>query len=137
MAMADRRAQTKGVDSLASSHHALGVARQLSVDLGSVICISGETDYVVRREQVIQVKNGHSLMPKVRARLYRDGPVWGVRRRGGGSLCGYGLRYGRDGHRGGDSRGGLSGTGQFPGSVSDALYGMTEKDMARIRLGDG
>ena len=138
LAMADSQARTKGVDSLVSSPHALDAARQLSVDLGSVICISGETDYVVRREQVIQVKNGHPLMPKVTglgctatalcgafAAVEADSLV--------ATVCAMTV-MGIAGEMAGEA---CPGPGSFQVRFLDALYGMTEKDMERIRLGDG
>ena len=47
MALQDREARTKGVDSMATSDRALAAARQLNQRYGSVICVSGETDYIV------------------------------------------------------------------------------------------
>ena len=138
MAMADRKAKTKGVDSLASPYHALVVARQLSGDLGSVICISGEVDYVVRLEQVVQVKNGHPMMPKVTglgctatalcgafAAVEEDPFV--------ATVCAM-VIMGIAGETAGEN---CPGPGSFQVRFLDALYGMTEKDMARISLGDG
>lgn len=58
-------AVTKGVDSMASSDAAVDSARKLNVAHGSVICISGATDYVIDRGQVIKVYNGHPLMTRV------------------------------------------------------------------------
>ena len=138
MAMADRKAKTKGVDSLASSLHALHRARQLSRDLGAVICISGEADYVVRLEQVIQVNNGHPMMPKVTglgctatalcgafAAVEEDPFV--------ATVCAMAV-MGIAGEMAGEN---CPGPGSFQVRFLDALYCMTEKDMARIRLGDG
>ena len=138
LAMADSRTQTKGVDSLASSHHALAVARQLSVDLGAVICISGETDYVVRQEQVIRVKNGHPMMPKVTglgctatalcgAFAAVEADLWVA------TVCAMTVM----GIAGEIAGADCPGPGSFQVRFLDALYSMKKKDIAKIRLGDG
>ena len=56
---------TKGVDSTESSHRALDAAFGLNRDSGSVVCVSGETDYIVQGSRVIRVRNGHPMMPRV------------------------------------------------------------------------
>lgn len=56
---------TKGVDSTAASSDAVGAARYLNKELGSVICISGATDYIIDKQQTIAIHNGHPLMTKV------------------------------------------------------------------------
>jgi len=65
MALLDREARTKGVDSMATSDRALEAARQLNQRYGSVICVSGETDYIVARHDMTLIRNGHPMMPRV------------------------------------------------------------------------
>ncbi|AUD01905.1 hydroxyethylthiazole kinase [Spirosoma pollinicola] len=65
MALAGLNAQTKGVDSLYGSEAASDAARRLSASLGSVVVISGATDYIIQGERTATIKNGHSLMAKV------------------------------------------------------------------------
>ncbi len=65
MALSTETATTKGVDSTDASHQALDAAFRLAGDFGSVICISGETDYVIRDTTVAKIKNGHPMMPRV------------------------------------------------------------------------
>ncbi len=65
IALLDEEAKTKGVDSTAASHAAVDVARQLSNVNGCVVCISGETDYIVRGDDVTQIMNGHVMMTRV------------------------------------------------------------------------
>ena len=55
MAIADDKAKTKGVDS----------ARILCNQQKCIVCVSGETDYIVGQKSLAMVKNGHALMPKV------------------------------------------------------------------------
>lgn len=65
MAIADDRARTKGVDSAAATDAAAASARSLSERHGCVVCVSGETDYIVDDRNMAMIKNGHALMPKV------------------------------------------------------------------------
>ncbi|QIP11380.1 hydroxyethylthiazole kinase [Spirosoma aureum] len=65
MALAGLNAQTKGVDSLYGSEAAVEAAQRLSLVWGSVVVISGATDYVILGERVATIKNGHPLMTKV------------------------------------------------------------------------
>lgn len=65
MALLDDESKTKGVDSAASSDSAVVAARRLSEIHQCIICISGATDYIVERERMIRVENGHPLMTRV------------------------------------------------------------------------
>jgi hydroxyethylthiazole kinase len=62
LALHDETATTRGVDSTAHSHDAVGVARRLSEINGCVVCISGETDYIIRGDDVTRILNGHPMM---------------------------------------------------------------------------
>jgi hydroxyethylthiazole kinase len=57
--------QTKGVDSRDPSSAAIASAKVLSETFGSVVSISGETDYIVEANRLALVRNGHSMMPRV------------------------------------------------------------------------
>ena len=65
MALYDDKSKTKGVDSAASSDAAIDVAQKLSEIHQCVVCVSGETDYVIDKEKIIKINNGHSLMCRV------------------------------------------------------------------------
>ncbi len=65
--ISQQKVSSHGVDSLEDSHNVVAVAQQFSQKTGSVISISGETDYVIAGEQVAMIKNGHWLMSKVTA----------------------------------------------------------------------
>ncbi|MGZ3580360.1 MAG: hydroxyethylthiazole kinase [Syntrophales bacterium] len=65
MALTEKDARTKGVESTASSHSTVDIARRLNRTYGSVICVSGETDYIVYGDDVTKVINGHPMMTKV------------------------------------------------------------------------
>src|SRR5512137_207223 len=65
MAFLEANVQTKGVDSSASSADAAAIGRRLHEQCGSVVCISGETDYTIGPAGVIKTLNGHILMTRV------------------------------------------------------------------------
>ncbi len=65
MALCDDKSRTKGVDSAASSEAAVDIARRLSETQNCVICVSGPTDYIVEKEKIMKIKNGHALMSRV------------------------------------------------------------------------
>jgi hydroxyethylthiazole kinase len=65
MALTDTAAKTKGVDSTAASHAAADAAHQLGQDYGCVVCVSGETDYIVRGGDATRIMNGHAMMTRV------------------------------------------------------------------------
>jgi len=65
MAIVTIEVKTKGVDSIATPEAALDAARHLSRKYNCVVCISGETDWVVQGDQLIKISNGHPLMPRV------------------------------------------------------------------------
>jgi hydroxyethylthiazole kinase len=58
-------AVTKGVDSTVSSDSAVLSASALGAACGSVVCVSGEVDYIVLGDRVGKIRNGHPMMPKV------------------------------------------------------------------------
>ena len=65
MALCEEDVTTRGVDSTSSSDLAIDSARILNREFGCVVCITGETDYIVSKDNVIPVKNGHAMMPRV------------------------------------------------------------------------
>jgi hydroxyethylthiazole kinase len=65
MAILKEDAKTKGVESTTSSHAAVDIAHELNRNYGSVICVSGETDYIVNANEVTRVLNGHPMMARV------------------------------------------------------------------------
>lgn len=66
MSVAGLAAATKGVDSAASSHEAVGAAQALARDWGSVVCVSGATDHVVDAGgRHAALSNGHPWMTRV------------------------------------------------------------------------
>ena len=64
MAVCGEQARTRGVDSGAASQDAMAAAQTLFETWGSVVCISGETDYIIGKSRH-QVRNGHPMMTRV------------------------------------------------------------------------
>ncbi|TWV12805.1 hydroxyethylthiazole kinase [Bacteroidaceae bacterium HV4-6-C5C] len=65
MALRNAGVQTKGVDSTEASHSALASAKELALQTGVVVVISGETDYITDGKMVETVCNGSRMMAKV------------------------------------------------------------------------
>ncbi len=65
MALCKEDISTKGVDSTNASDVAIESARALNSEFKSVVCITGEIDYIISEDSLITVKNGHSMMPRV------------------------------------------------------------------------
>lgn len=56
---------TKGVDNTAKSTEAIDAANFLTTKYDSVVCISGESDFIIDNGHVSYVNNGHELMTRV------------------------------------------------------------------------
>ncbi len=65
MALAGLQVQTKGVDATAGVDEAVQVARQLAVETGAVVVISGKVDYVISADKAYIVEGGSDMMPRV------------------------------------------------------------------------
>ncbi|MEI1278458.1 hydroxyethylthiazole kinase [Leptospira venezuelensis] len=65
LALAGAAGGGKGVDSTASSSDAIHLAKELAINTGAVIAVSGEIDYITNGKATIAVPGGHILMTKV------------------------------------------------------------------------
>jgi hydroxyethylthiazole kinase len=65
MAVCGEGTKTKGVDSLEASQDAVSAAQSLHESLGVIVCISGESDYIVGGKEMLVVRNGHPMMTRV------------------------------------------------------------------------
>lgn len=65
MALCRQGQSTKGVDSTNASEQAIDAAKSLSLENDCVVCITGKIDYIVSQNTIIQVANGHEMMPCV------------------------------------------------------------------------
>ena len=66
MSVAGKAAPTKGVDSTQSSDNAIHAARHLAKSLDGIVCVSGETDYILDRDgKQVCLSNGHIWMTRI------------------------------------------------------------------------
>ena len=65
IALCQKDHRTKGVDSTNASDQAVDSAKSLAREFDCAVCITGEIDYIVSQSGIIQVKNGHAMMPRV------------------------------------------------------------------------
>jgi hydroxyethylthiazole kinase len=65
LAVVQKDAKTKGVDSISGSKSAVDAAQELNRRYGAVVCITGKTDRIVSNHLIANVKNGHAMMPRV------------------------------------------------------------------------
>jgi hydroxyethylthiazole kinase len=65
LAVAGEAGATRGVDSTQSSEASLEAARRLASSLGTVVAVTGRTDYITDGARVLAVDNGHPLMARV------------------------------------------------------------------------
>ncbi|BAV05137.1 hydroxyethylthiazole kinase [Filimonas lacunae] len=65
LSLANTVSATKGVDSTHSSEQALQAAQAVSASFNTVVCVSGETDFIVYNNTITGVSNGHALMTRV------------------------------------------------------------------------
>ena len=94
-------------------------ARQLSERHGCVVCVSGETDYIIDKRRTAMIKNGHAMMPKVTGLGCTASALCGAFAAvNPDHFAGHGRRHGRDGHRRRDRRGKSRGPGQPAGAFS-------------------
>jgi hydroxyethylthiazole kinase len=63
--LAGREAQIRGVESISTVGSTSEVVREAANTLGTVVAVTGPTDYVSDGERVIAVANGHELMGTV------------------------------------------------------------------------
>ena len=135
MAVCGDAVRTKGVDSTEASHDALAAAQAIHETWGSVVCISGATDYIVGGPEVLRVANGHPMMTRVTGLGCTAS-----------ALCGAFAAVGQDyaraaaqamtvmGVAGELAAAGADGPGTLQVRFLDALYRLTEADLLqRIR----
>lgn len=65
LALTNTTSQTKGVDTTHQSQEALEAGLELSASTGAVVCISGDSDFIIHQNQCRSISNGHPLMANV------------------------------------------------------------------------
>jgi hydroxyethylthiazole kinase len=130
MALVGADAKTKGVDATAASDAALDAGKALSSTEENVVCISGETDYVIAGGEVLTVANGHPMMPRVTGlgctATALCGAFAAVNQSPGNATAHAMAVMGIAGEMAAEA---ASGPGSFQVAFIDALYRITEKDI--------
>lgn len=65
MSLSGVSSQTKGVDSTTQSEHAIESAQLLSTRYDAAVVVSGKTDIIVDRDNILQFNYGSPLMPMI------------------------------------------------------------------------
>lgn len=65
MSLVDTEVTTRGVDSTAASLDAVAAARRLAAIHHCAVSISGAVDIVVDENFIVEIHNGHAMMPRV------------------------------------------------------------------------
>ncbi len=132
MAVHRDEVRTKGVDSDAASSSALDAARRIHERHGCVVCVSGETDYIVHEGGTIAVRNGHPMMPRVTGlgctATALCGAFAAVENRPARAASAAMAVMGVAGEIAAE---GCPGPGSFQVRFLDALYALTEDDLRR------
>ncbi len=130
LALAGSESETRGVDAGNSVEEAAGVARVLAKELGTTLAITGPTDCITDGDRVIEVANGHELMPYVTGTGCSATAVIGafaavekdVVAAAAGALSFFGLAGERAAAKAG-------GPGTFMIELLDALYNLTPDEL--------
>ncbi|KAB2936442.1 MAG: hydroxyethylthiazole kinase [Candidatus Contendobacter sp.] len=139
LTLARQASEGRGVDSLQGSETAVDAARTLAAETGAVVAVTGAVDYVTDGTQVAAIANGHPLMTRVTGlgcsataiigaflAVERDPLVATV-----AGLAVFGVA-------GEIAAGRAAGPGSLQVALLDALYAMTQSDLAqRLKLEKG
>ncbi|MFU8769914.1 MAG: hydroxyethylthiazole kinase [Desulfotignum sp.] len=136
MALESQEAATKGVDSTGAADMAIDTAKHLNKTYGSVVCVTGEIDYIVQDDAVIRIQNGHPMMPQVTGLGCTASALCGAfaavnsdfARAAAHAMAVMGIA--------GEMAGRLArGPGSFQMQFLDALYQISESDISRLFKG--
>jgi len=138
MALLDEGAKTKGVDSTASSHAAIDIARRLNQLHGSVVCISGETDYIISGDDTTRIMNGHPMMTTVTGMGCTASALCGAFAAVNPAFAEAASQaMAVMGIAGEMAAGNANGPGSLQAAFYDILYRLSERDIRRYLLTDG
>lgn len=128
MALAGCGEGGRGVDSLASSDHAVASAVELAGSSGAVVALSGEVDYITDGSEVLAVRGGSEMMTRVTGTGCALGAVMAaflpVADTPLLAASAASLLFAEAGRLAADNS---SGCGSFPVSFLDALYSITSR----------
>ena len=135
MALGNSDIVTKGVDSTQTSNEALATANVLARELGCVIVISGETDYITDGETVLENAYGSPLMAKVTGMGCTAsaiiGAFLGIEKNTILASLHAMICMGLAGEKAAKN---AKGPGSFQMHFLDALYQLNEKDIQQLAL---
>jgi hydroxyethylthiazole kinase len=128
---------TKGVDSTQAAEASLEAAQMLARNSHCVVSVSGATDLIVSELDIVRVRNGHRMMPRVTGLGCTASAITGAFAAVSASPAVAATHamaaMGIAGEMAGES---CTAPGSFQTRFLDALYLMTEKDiLRRLRLG--
>ena len=122
---------TKGVDSTAKSDNALSAAKNLLKQGVKTVTISGETDYILSEQRTFAIRNGNAMMPLVTGLGCTASALTGafaaVNPDPGEAAANAMAVMGICGEIAATNS---RGPGSFQTAFIDALYNLTEKDIA-------
>lgn len=132
LALAGSETQTKGVDAANSVAEASGVALTLAQELGTTLAITGPIDLITDGQKVVEVANGHEMMPYVTGTGCSASAVIGafaaveedMVAASAGALAFFGLAGEMAAEK-------ADGPGTFVPFLIDALYNMTPEALAK------
>lgn len=138
MALLEEGIQTRGVDSTAAPYAALEIARRLNQLHGSVVCISGETDYIIYGDDTTRIMNGHPMMTRVTGMGCTATAICGAFAAVNPAFAEAASQaMAVVGIAGEMAVGGAAGPGSLQVAFIDILYRLSEKDVGRYLLTDG
>jgi hydroxyethylthiazole kinase len=127
---------TKGVDSRHAPEDALESARRLSAEFGGAVSVSGPVDIIVQGEAVVRTANGHPLMSRVTGLGCVASALTGAFAAVDPSpLSAAAHAMAVCGIAGEIAGEGAAGPGSFEARFLDALYNLSEADIAaRLKM---
>jgi hydroxyethylthiazole kinase len=136
MALESQEAATKGVDSTGAADMAIDTAKHLNKTYGSVVCVTGEIDYIVQDDAVIRIQNGHPMMPQVTGLGCTASALCGAFAAVNSDFAGAAAHAMAVMGIAGEMAGRLArGPGSFQMQFLDALYQISESDISRLFKG--
>jgi hydroxyethylthiazole kinase len=136
LALGGGESTNKGVDAGNSVEEATDVAKQLAIELDTTLAITGPVDLITDGRRVVEVANGHALMPFVTGTGCSATAIIGafaaVEKDMVAAAAGALAFFGLAGETAGEKAGG---PGTFMIQLLDALYNLTPEDIiARARI---
>jgi hydroxyethylthiazole kinase len=137
--LAGRESEIRGVESMETADSARELAKDAARSLGTVVAVTGATDFVSDGERVVAVSNGHELLGTVSGTGCMSTAVTGafLAVKPDASLEAAAEALVAFGVAGEDAARGAAGPGTFHAALYDALYNLDPATLdERARLGE-